>query len=148
MRGSKLSAFYRDGQRLDVDNGWSASGPGLHVHGVNHEFPADKYGIWRPSIFMHRWASRILLEVVSVRVERLLDITPQDCRSEGISVERCGCEICATTSAICPADGDAYIGEYAELWDKINPKPGYAWATDPWVWVVEFKRIEAGEVAS
>lgn len=141
MKGTKLSAFYRDGSRLDLDNGWEASGPGLHVWGTNHEYPAERYGIWRPSIHMPRWASRILLDVVSVRVQRLHDITPEDCRAEGIEVPRCGCEACAMTSAICPADASAYMVDYRLLWDKINANRGHPWRSNPWVWVIEFRRV-------
>jgi len=84
---------------------------------------------WRPSIFMPRWASRILLEVVSVRVERLQEITPADAMAEG-----------------CPHPPDGYWTEqdavswYGNLWDIINGRG--AWCSNPWVWVIEFKRGE------
>jgi len=74
---------------------------------------------WRPSIHMPRAASRITLEIVSVRVERLLDISEADARAEGV----------------------ASVSEYFELWKSINgaaPSP----ENNPWVWVVEFKTIE------
>ena len=86
---------------------------------------APKYR-WRPSIHMPRWASRITMEIVSVRVERLQDITRGDAMAEG-----------------CPfpnmADGSDPLKWYAELWEQING-PG-SWAANPWVWVIEFKRI-------
>lgn len=79
----------------------------------------------RPSIHMPRWASRITLEVVGVRVERLLDISRGDAMDEG-----------------CPfpnmAAGDDPRQWYADLWQQING-PG-SWALNPWVWVVEFRR--------
>jgi hypothetical protein len=95
-----------------------------------------------PSIHMPRWASRILLEIVSIRVERLQDISdagPQnDCTAEGVF--HCGME--------CPTY-DQWHGSgirsaekflYRQLWEQING-PG-SWAANPWVWVVEFKRMK------
>ena len=67
----------------------------------------------------------INLEVVSVRVERVQDITPEDCRMEGIE-----------------AQGNYYIAKFANLWDSINEKKGFGWNMNPWVWVVEFKVID------
>lgn len=81
---------------------------------------------WKPSIFMPRSACRIFLEVVSVRVERLQDITRGDAMSEG-----------------CPfpnmANGDNPVDWFSNLWQSINGKN--SWNENPWVWVVEFKRI-------
>jgi len=81
---------------------------------------------WRPSIHMPRWASRITLEVVSVRVERLQDISEADAAAEGMTCD--------------PFEGPTYYDEFAKLWRTING-PG-SWAANPWVWVVEFKRVE------
>lgn len=82
---------------------------------------------WTPSIHMFRWASRILLEIVSVRVERLHDISRGDAMAEG-----------------CPfpnmAQGDDPRKWYADLWNSING-PG-SWDANPWVWVIEFKRAK------
>jgi hypothetical protein len=93
-------------------------------------------GDWRPSIHMPRWASRILLEIVSVRVERLNDCNEGDAIAEGIAPESDGwtdysnptCQMCAS-----PVDS------YRTLWEQINGAG--SWAANPWVWVVEFKRV-------
>jgi len=103
-------------------------------------------GKWRPSIFMPRWASRIDLKITGVRVERLNDISEDDAKAEG----------CTSTVEILSEeepDGTVhavdYRGLYAverfqDLWGSINGKtPGKAWADNPYVWVVEFKRIKA-----
>lgn len=91
--------------------------------------PISPRGKTRPGMFMPRWASRILLEVTAVRVERLQDISVADCIAEG--VPRGG-----------PENPDGIeCKEYRALWEQING-PG-SWDANPWVWVVEFRRIEA-----
>jgi len=84
-------------------------------------------GKLRPSMFMPRWASRITLEITSVRVERLQDINRGDAMAEG-----------------CPfpnmAQGDDPRQWYEQLWREINGPD--SWATNPWVWAIEFKRID------
>ena len=91
---------------------------------------------WKPSIFMPRWASRIQLKVISIRLERLHDISVEDALSEGVIIN---------------PDGDFYdylygirldspIKSYFSLWEKIN---GYEnLKSNPWVWVTEFVKME------
>lgn len=87
-----------------------------------------------PSIFMPRWASRIQLEIVSVRVERLQDIGETDARAEGVMIEE------RHTMGYCSGQFlPPSIRAYSELWESINGAG--SWAANPWVWVVEFKRI-------
>mgnify|MGYP001563553262 CR=1 FL=1 len=75
--------------------------------------------VCKPSIHMPRWASRITLGIVSVRVERLQEISVRDALAEG----------------------EQGVGDFCYLWDSINAKRGYSWESNPWVWVIEFKRI-------
>jgi hypothetical protein len=82
---------------------------------------------------MPRWASRILLEVVSVRVERLQDISKADAMAEGVA------EWKTYLHGLQPSMEHCYA--YEDLWESING-PG-SWETNPWVWVVEFKRVAA-----
>lgn len=88
--------------------------------------------LWRSPIFMPRWASRLTLEVVSVRVERLQDITEEDVYAEGaVTVENARREGTSVPLRL-----------FAWLWDSINGKrPGCSWDDNPWVWVVEFKAV-------
>jgi hypothetical protein len=87
-------------------------------------------GGWTPSLFMPRWASRILLEITAIRVERVQDISDQDAEREGVDI----------TNASIPG----YCRErFRWLWDSINAKRGFGWDANPWVWVVEFKRVGA-----
>lgn len=90
----------------------------------------------RPAIFMPRAASRVLLEVNAVRVEKLQEISEADAMAEGIDTERV--RLYAEKGSTKPA-----MRAYADLWGAINGDDGPAsWAANPWVWVVEFKRIE------
>ncbi|AYC20098.1 hypothetical protein DZA65_03223 [Dickeya dianthicola] len=88
---------------------------------------------WRPSIHMPRWASRITLEITGVRVERLNDISEDDARAEGIADG--GCLTCGEPH---PDATDAF----AHLWQSIYGEEN--WFANPWVWVVEFRRIDGG----
>lgn len=93
----------------------------------------SKFGKWRPSIHMPRWASRVTLEIVDVRVERLQNISEKDVHSEGIlergTIERLGPEM------------RVYYSGFADYWDFENAKRGFPWDSNPWVWVVEFKKL-------
>ncbi|HCI9217790.1 TPA: hypothetical protein NQE19_001484 [Klebsiella pneumoniae] len=86
---------------------------------------------WRPSIHMPRWASRILLEITDVRVERLNSISEEDAGREGY-----------------PAVPSPYGGHmdkwlwFRQLWDGIYPEQSFK--HNPWVWVLSFKRVEGG----
>jgi hypothetical protein len=98
------------------------------------------FGKWRPSIHMPRWASRILLEIVSVRVERLQGISEEDARAEGAKHYDPANHL---SHGGWSHDGH-YVSETAEasferLWDDINGAG--SWDVNPWVWVVEFKRV-------
>ncbi|HBM3200841.1 TPA: hypothetical protein LVL97_005740 [Klebsiella michiganensis] len=94
---------------------------------------------WHPSIHMPRWASRILLEITNVRVERLNTISEEDARAEGIidggclncgEPEPCGCA---------NPEPDA-TDAFAYLWQSIYGQE--SWNANPWVWVIEFERLE------
>jgi hypothetical protein len=87
----------------------------------------------KPSIFMPRWAARIFLEVTNVRVERLQDIRGSDPFAEGIKLE--GLAPASLTWQWNKAEKLFNI-----LWDSINVKRGYLWKSNPYVWVIEFKK--------
>lgn len=87
---------------------------------------------WKPSIHMPRWASRILLEITGVHVERLQDISRADIRAEGL---QCPPEL--ASDDISPNYRDWYPAAWRELWEST----GGDWEANPWVWVVEFKRV-------
>ncbi|MGL6245665.1 hypothetical protein [Pseudomonas sp.] len=97
---------------------------------------------WKPSIHMPRRASRILLEITGVRVERLNSISEEDCWAEGIEEVMHDFDE-ASQFAMSKRLGCSFEDAkplFAQLWESINgPR---SWEANPWVWVVEFRRIE------
>ncbi|EIX9519378.1 hypothetical protein [Klebsiella pneumoniae] len=119
-------------------NSWTEQTHRVPVSVCNKPATPEK---WTPSLHMPRWASRILLEITDVRVERLNTISEEDARAEGIidggclncgEPEPCGCA---------NPDPDA-TDAFAYLWQSIYGQEN--WNANPWVWVIEFKRVEGG----
>lgn len=131
----------------------------------------DIFPKWKPSIFMSRWASRITLEITAVRVERLQEITEEDAEKEGLKGDPVltwwqGYREFDYGEGQIALEYDQYMGDappswmiepkkmmdrpwtrisakqsFCGLWDSINGKK-HPWESCPWVWVIEFKRIE------
>lgn len=100
----------------------------------------------RPSIFMPRWASRLTLRVTEVRVQRLQEISGEECRAEGISA-RMG-PVMATYDDRRAEQPEAerrwQIGmrqQFRDLWDGLNAKRGFGWEVSPWVVAVSFEVV-------
>lgn len=92
---------------------------------------------WKPSIHMPKEAARIFLRVTDVRVEQLQEITADGIRKEGL-----------TSMAVHAGDMEIAQAEFALLWDttvKESELEDYGWAANPWVWVIEFERLEVSE---
>lgn len=103
---------------------------------TDDDAPDEPRRPWKPSIHMPRWASRITLEIVGVRVERLQDLRGRclDFEAEGIT--------------IAPSDPFPHTNRasklesaFRQLWDSLNAKRGYGWDENPWVWRIEFRRV-------
>lgn len=145
--GARLGAFVQYAAD-ESPRGWTHDDDGVDLN-----WGAGKKTV--PSMFMPRWASRITLELLQVRVERLQEITEDDALAEGV----------AASEPITQDDIDALVGgstekalteafgtgghftakfNYSMLWDDINRKRA-AWATNPWVWVLSFKRETSSE---
>lgn len=133
---------YAPGQRLWVRETWAHIG-GTDVSGwlcyradINkRQDTLTRVRTWRPSIHMPRWVSRITLEVTGVRLERVQDISEADVAAEG----------CDNNPQEWNEDMNRYgvaRSSFAALWDSINIARGYGWEGNPWVWVVEFKRVQ------
>lgn len=143
-----VSPYGAPGDRLWVRETWRPIGALSECAGPGDlEFRSDLVGEdadadycigdrWRSPLFMPRWASRLLLEITSVRVEWLKGITEEDAIAEGCIGH--------------PVDGHAGfpiglspVDEFRSGWDQINgKKPGRSWADNPWVWVISFRRME------
>lgn len=155
------SPFGVPGDRLWVRETWRADdfapedqGRTIYAADATPQLLAETRGVirWRPSIFMPRGRSRLTLEVVAVRVERLQEISADDVRSEGLSkLSKDG----GRTWKYGMPDRDGLPGNdddgqhwsewsvdpraaFSKGWDAINGKRA-PWASNPWVWVVEFK---------
>ncbi len=121
----------------------TADGPGRYFYAADGAHPAADHRAtsvmawWkRPAIFMPSAASRILLEVTDVRVERLQDISDADARAEG--ARECDPVSGREVLLAGPSQRGSFVLHYRDLWERING-PG-SWAANPWVWVVEFRR--------
>lgn len=86
----------------------------------------------RSSLFMPRWASRLILEITDIRAERLQDIGDSDILAEG------------TPDLRTPENGWSMRDCFHYLWDSINSERGYSWDSNPWVWSIRFKRVDGG----
>jgi hypothetical protein len=152
-----LKCPYQPGDRLYVRETWyyeshmhelTAGEPdlpnGLYSHryiyrASNPDYPVNvgvgEHG-WKPSIHMPKVAARIWLEVTNVRVERLQEIAADDAKAEGVLQPG----VIPSNTLIRNTEGSIPRTNFKILWDSLNAKRGYGWDSDPWVWVVSFKR--------
>lgn len=154
-RGPNLQCPYgQPGERLWVREGWRlVDADHTNPHGGQFAaYRADSDATdskWKSPLFMPRWASRLLLEVVAVRVERLHQLSWEDARAEGVmpAPHRCPpsmldpCPLGSKPESHSPARSDCYKCGYRDGWQSLNAKRGFPWDSNPWVWVVEFRRI-------
>lgn len=147
------SPYGNPGDRIWVRETWAEAGagaPDLKLYRANYPAhvpphyenvpPAD--GIrWTPSIHMPRWAIRILLEITSMRVERLNDISETGAEAEGIDMEALAdsqdCYDCIADHNM--TGRPTAKGAFKYLWESIYGEEN--WQANPWVWVIEFKVV-------
>lgn len=98
--------------------------------------PTDRSLKYKPSIHMFRWQSRITLQITNIRVARLQDISGDDCISEGIDRFASAFRNYSEESAWITSPKHSY----KSLWNKINGAD--SWDLNPFVWVIEFKRVD------
>lgn len=117
---------------------YAADGDGLWPMPGRRQLAGATPGWWRrPAIFMPRAASRILLEITDVGVERLQEISEQDAMDEGFYQA-----VHESPTGI----GQDVVGWYRSLWEQLNGPD--SWTLNPWVWVVTFRRVRARDSSS
>ena len=122
------------------DHGWILGAAGRNGrNGATYD--ESKYGMrWRHSIHMPRWASRLTLEVVSVKVERVAEISHDDAIAEGVTEQPHGGgegePIMYSTGEFHSTDP---VEAYALLWNSINAERGHGWEKNPWCWCLTFR---------
>lgn len=138
--GQTLCAYFKcpygyPGDRLWVKETWielidQEAGHNLIAYKADGDNIKVGYDInsikWHSPRFMPKWASRITLEITGIRAERLRDITIEDATAEGF---------------YCGNQSYADVYPFIEAWDSLNARHGYPWIDNPWVWVIEFKRL-------
>ena len=130
--------------RADASAYWNMT-PHQHIEAEFNPIrdEADYEPKWRPSIHMPRWASRITLEITGVRVERLNDISEEDCYHEGLERETGAMglqhfKLYGDLERLNQWTRDAKWS-FQSLWESINGEG--SWALNPYVWVIEFKVV-------
>jgi len=113
---------YKDGKLKDA-------GSNLYIAAYSHL--RNRCGVWRPSIFMPRWASRIMLEITEVRAERLQEISEMDAIAEG----------CNPVNKEWDNSNRSATFSFHTLWDSINGKK-YPWDNNDWVFPISFKKVQ------
>jgi hypothetical protein len=121
--------------------------PVPYKHGAKEGWCGTALWQWKnkslSNVFMPRWANRITLEIVNVRVEQLQSITDEDAMAEGI--ERWYYDVQYDENSFSywsPVHGSGAASKFSEMWNSINAKRGYSWESNPWLWVIEFKVFE------
>jgi len=136
---------YHIGDTIYVRETWLKADDGLHYKAdetfISKEH-REAFGYkWKPSIHMHKEAARLFIEVTDVRAERLNDMNEADAFNEGMSAilgENLNVDLLNKSK---PAKAI-----FKCLWDSIYSKQGNGWEENPWVWVIEFKKINRSEV--
>ena len=133
---SIVCKYGKIGDRLWVKETYAVYGENSIIpyeYKANFKETIDKFWKWKPSIFMPRKASRITLEIINIRVERLNDISEQDAIAEGVTINN--------LKFIGLDESKINRIAYKLLWESINGQG--SWEQNPWVWVIEFKRVES-----
>lgn len=136
--------YGQPGDRLWVREQWSVSGNGVFYRADVEQPETVKYA-WKGPRSMKRKDSRLLLEVTEVRVHPVQEIAEADAEAEGVEKA-----IEVTPGRVPPGRvghrtgyGVTFWQGYRELWDSLNAKRGFPWASNPWVWAVKFKVAKA-----
>ena len=142
----RLYPNWEPGDRLWVRESWADSqcdtsdGKKIAIYRADGERPVLVR--WRPSIHMPRWASRITLEIESVRVERVQEISEADAEAEGVEQDSFGHYFDYRLPNGYRESVSSFMtarDSFVSLWLSISGKD--SWELNPWVWVLTFKRV-------
>ena len=129
--------YGKPGDRLWVRETFNHDGEKYIYAADLNELGVQKWAAqWKPSIHMPRNASRILLEITGVRVERLQDISECDAKAEGSYV----CDYFGRRLLDQSSNQGCYKWGYRSIWESLNGTG--SWDLNPFVWVIEFKLLE------
>ena len=130
----KLFSFAGVGKKEEIVLDYKAGGLShvIPTYGLKPSPKIKQLFGWRSGRFMPRWASRITLEIEEIRAERLQRITGKDITKEGVLPEEYH-----FASGVCLRE---VYHPFVKLWDSLNAKRGYPWESNPWVWVIGFKK--------
>jgi len=136
------TTFRADNSFITIENSEEAANKWIAARKPEEQHPQMKSPVWRPSIFMPRWASRLILEIIDIRIERLNDISEEDAISEGVIAVDVNDTTVYTgdfvSEMVWPEDyHENPESAFSDLWQSINGPD--SWDKNPWVWVVEFK---------
>lgn len=133
---------YQPGDVLYVRETWCKGSYGNEKE--KYYYKADDnnfFCTWHPSIHMPKEAARIWLKVTDVRVERIQEITMDDCHREGINIATSS----VTDGETLKRNHDFSLEKFETLWNSTIKKSDldrYGWDANPWVWVIKFERCE------
>lgn len=131
------------------DRLWVKERFGISGNGYFYETDSDGtvHHAWTSSRFMPCKASRITLEITDVRVERVQDIATDDAYAEGVEedrvIEHQGRKVMQFKQHQPGVTTISAVAAYSSLWDSLNAKRGFSWESNPWCWVISFRRIES-----
>lgn len=132
--------YGQPGDRLWVRESYADIGCRLTFRADVDDGAHCKVRKWTPSIHMFRADSRILLEIVSVRVERLQDISDADIQNEGIDMDALA-EAQDRYDVVCGGTGAAGRATLRTAWRDLWESTGGDWDANPWLWAISFKRV-------
>jgi len=135
-RPTKRFEDIEDGEYYIIPH-YRATEPEPHIVPLEREDKFDDSTRWSSPIFMQKWAARIWLEIVNIRIERLQELDLEDIYKEGFLI----------ASDLAAEYGEERIRLFAyewfqKRWDSLNAKRGFGWDKNPYVWVIEFVKIE------